>query len=80
MLKGRNIIKKLNEIGQNWKIVKSDIKHRFAMLTDSDILLLRDTKNEIMSRKELHFFSNQKRQILTEMCKKSIINKILKIN
>ena len=80
MLKGRNIIKKLNEIGQNWNIAKAEIKHRFAMLKDSDILLLRDTKNEIMSRKELRFFSNQKRQILTEMCKKSIINKILNIN
>jgi len=80
MLKGRNIIKMLNEFGQNWKIAKAEIKHSFAMLTDSDILLLRDTKNEIMLGKELHFFSNQKRQILTEMCKKSIINKILNIN
>lgn len=80
MLEGRNIIKKLNEFGQNWKIAKAEIKHRFAMLKDSDILLLRDTKNEIMLGKELHFFSIQKRQILTEMRKKSIINKILNIN
>ncbi len=50
------------------------------MLKDSDIQLLHDTKNEIMLGKELHFFSNQKRQILTEMSKKSKINKILNIN
>ena len=77
MLKGQNIIKKLNELGLNWKIAQTKIKHRFAMLQDSDIILFRDTKNETMSMKELHFFSNQKRQILSEMLKKSIISKFL---
>lgn len=43
-------MKNLTELEGNWKEIKGKLKQQFAMLTDSDLLLLEGKKEELIGR------------------------------
>lgn len=43
-------MKNLTELEGNWNEIKGKLKQKFAMLTDSDLLLLEGKKDEMLGR------------------------------
>ena len=43
-------MKNLTELEGNWKELKGKLKQKYAMLTDSDLLLIEGKKDELVGR------------------------------
>lgn len=43
-------MKNLTELEGNWNEIKGKLKQKFAMLTDSDLLLMEGKKDELLGR------------------------------
>lgn len=46
-------MKNENEISGNWNEIKGKLKQKFALLTDSDVLLVEGKKDELLGRLQL---------------------------
>jgi uncharacterized protein YjbJ (UPF0337 family) len=46
----RQIMKNCTELNGNWKETKGKLKHKYAMLTDNDLLLVEGKQDELLGR------------------------------
>jgi uncharacterized protein YjbJ (UPF0337 family) len=46
-------MKHITQIEEKWKETKSKLKHKFAILTDSDLLIVEGKQDEMLSRLQI---------------------------
>lgn len=46
-------MKKITELKRNWVETKGKLKQKFAMLTESDLLLVEDKQDEMLTRLQI---------------------------